>query len=167
MIERLLASLRGISGVDGALIATRSGVIIASDFNALYTPELMEGILRGLGYMFQEMPEHLGAHDDAVLEFEERILFVRRKDGFVIVVLAFPHTEVDSLRVASNLLVAHIKRAQVESSQEMAASQPATAKAPPQQHPAHLAQQKPEIRPPIKKRNSVAGPGSLSQRIKR
>jgi len=166
MIERLLALLRGISGVDGALIATRSGVIIASDFNPLYTMDLLEAVLRGLGYLFQGVPEHLGEYEDAVLEYEERVLFARQKDGFLVVALALPHAEIDSLRVACNLLIAHIKRAQIEGGREREAfpttpaKSAATAKAqtPPAQ--AHAAKT-----PVIKKKTAIQTP--LSQRIKR
>jgi predicted regulator of Ras-like GTPase activity (Roadblock/LC7/MglB family) len=161
MIDKLLGSLRGVSGVDGALIATRKGAIIGSDLNPLYTRELMQNVLREVAYMFDAVPKHLGVQEDAVLQFRGRQLFIRRKDELVVLVIALPHTEIDSLRIACNVLIAHTKKAIAES-QQASAAVPRSNKP---SAPATAVRKQPPAQPVLKKKNTVTG--GLSQRLKR
>ena len=135
MIEKLLRNILDVPGADGVCVFDLQGNLLCNRFPSLFIEEIFPDLGRRVALLFESVDDNFVPTEDFLLRFEGKLIFIRRNEHSLLLVLADEKVNLMSLRMVTNLALKHFtpELLGAEASAPKAASKPAPgpASAPP------------------------------------
>jgi len=144
-MEKILAALRDIHGVEGSFVMNTNGDLVCRQMPAIFADEIFSEVGRRLLSIYSTFDLQVSQFDDLLLKFDGYWLYIRRAAHGFLSILATETVNYPALKMASNLALSQltgqiehakpIKMGPVEVMQQAPAAAPVVAAPEPKEAP--------------------------------
>lgn len=131
MFDSLIKNVTDVPGVEGVCLLTAHGQFIYRKMSALFVEELYEDVSRRVMSIYETIDDNFLPCEDFILKYPQKWIFLRRSDSTILLLMAHPQVNAQSVRMASNLVMKHMTDEMVRELSEKPRYETFAEKAPP------------------------------------
>jgi len=107
-MEKILAALRDIHGVEGSFVMNTNGDLVCRQMPAIFADEIFSEVGRRLLSIYSTFDLQVSQFDDLLLKFDGYWLYIRRAAHGFLSILATETVNYPALKMASNLALSQL-----------------------------------------------------------